>query len=505
MTRFSLSFLFVAIAAMVLFASCSKKPAAPVVVENEGDKPSITVTNTSVVTLTADQVSFDVTIRERGQNVDKLTDDGNIRSNKVKEVLKRLGIESTPTRQFSVTPYYSYTIIDKNGNLYDRDNERREYKYHEYLHTFAVKFEHADKNPELVGQAIDAILAVDSAEIGNVTFGITDNRKANAAVRKASAQAVMRKINSYAEGCGVAVKGIRNMHEGAYTRDTGMVMAKASGVTANRYAAAAPMMDMVEEAKMMDDDSSTQITSDKISVNAEVNYTAILAGNAKSRLNVRGFAEIKATPDVAEFIVTARISGYNTSQLVRDGSKIIKGLCDRLNGECEMTTVQYSILPYFVSEKNESQIYHSDRANILNQFEFIHSVRIKVMNFDEGNKLGKVIDSVKKNADERISIGGVSYSISDNTKYSDEARSGAAANGKEKCEIYADGAGTDASGVFSIIENYSAQDTDIDGDGLYYGSQGKKIYKGSDIAENQTVIFRDKVSVRSQLTVTADI
>ena len=502
MKRF-LMFVSFLICTAMLFVSCSKKPAA-VVVENEGDKPSITVTNTSVVTLTADQVSFDVTIRERGQNVDKLTDDGNIRSNKVKEVLKRLGIESMPTKQFSVTPYYSYTVIDKNGNLYDRDNERREYKYHEYLHTFAVKFEHADKNPKLVGQAIDAILATDNAEIGNVSFGITDNRKANAAVRKASAQAVMRKINSYAEGCGVTVKGIRNMHEGAYTRDTGMVMAKASGATANRYAAAAPMMDMMLEAEMADD-SSTQITSDKISVNAEVDYTAILAGNVKSRLNVRGFAEIKAVPDVAEFIVTARISGYNTSQLVRDGAKIIKGLCDRLNGECEMTTVQYSILPYFVSEKNESQIYHSDRANILNQFEFVHSVRIKVMNFDEGNKLGKVIDSVKKNADERISIGGVSYSISDNTKYSDEARGGAAANGKEKCEIYADGAGTLASGVFSIIENYSAQDTDIDGDGLYYGSQGKKIYKGSDIADNQTVIFRDKVSVRSQLTVTADI
>ncbi len=500
----ALVFLSFALLVAFAFVSCSKKGA---VAEPEKEQPSITVTNTSVVTLTADQVSFDVTIRERGDDVDKLTDSGNIRSNKVKAALRKLGIENMATRQFSITPYYSYIMIDKKANEYDRENERKEYRYHEYLHTFTVKMENVDKNPDLIGKAIDCIMSIGDAEISNITYSITDNRKANASVRRASAQAVMRKINSYADGCGVKVKGIRNMHEGAYTRDTGVVMA--NGATANRSvmkSAAAPMMEMamadLDDAK----DASTQITSDKIGVDAEVDYTASLGGSLKNKLNVRGFSEIKAVPDVAEFMVTVRISGDRIPDLVRESANIIKGICQRLNGECDMTTVQYSVSPYFISDKSsDSQIWHSDKANVLSKYDFTHGIRVKVMDFDKDNKLGRVIDLVKKNTDERISIGSVTYSISDNTKYADEARKGATANGKEKCEIYADGAGAKTSGVFSIVENYSVQDTDINGDELYYGKSGKRIYNGNDIADGQTVIFRDKVSVRAQLTVTVDI
>lgn len=488
-------FIFVFIC--ITFSACNKKSSS---IE---ESANITVTNTSVVTLTADTVSLDITIRERGVDVDKLTDDGNIKANRVKTILGNMGIKDVATSQFRVMPYYSYTIIDKDKGVYERDNERSEYKYHEYLHTLKVKVGDADKNPELVGKAIDEVVKIKGVEIGNIRYSVADNRKANAAVRKTSAQAVVKKINSYAQGCGVKVKNIRRMHEGYYTKDSS-IEALGAPATRNTFAVAAKSA-ITYDADEGFDDVSTQITSEKMGFTAEVDYTSYLSGRKDSTLSVSGFSEVKAQPDIAYFTFTVRLKGDNATSLASKSADIIKAICSRINAECELTSKSYSISPFFENYPSESSLYHADRANILKYYELVHDIAVCVRDFDKDNKLGRIIDLVKKDAGDNISIGFINYKMSDNSQYTDQARQGASANALQKCQIYADGAGVECTGVFSIAERSSTQDTDIDGDELYYGKSGKKLYKGSEIQNGQTVIFRDKISVRAQLTVTADI
>ena len=500
---FYICLLFVA----VFFNSCQKKGIVYVQSNQDEEVSKITVTNMSVVSMTADCVSFDVTVRERADSTQEATDKGNIKANRVKSILKSMNITDVFTSSFSVSPYYFYEVIDLEKNHYDRENETKKFMYSEYVHTMTVKIKNANLNPQLVGNAIDSVLRVENAEINNINYTILDNRKANAAVRKSSAQAVMKKIKSYADGCGVNIKSISQMREGTYTRDSAMPMA--GGATKNTYAMAKAntlmlsrsMMDSAEE----DADEKTQISSDKVNFSAEVDYTALIEGDKKNTLNVRGFWQVETDPDVADFTITINLNDTNTLKLAQKSAQIVKDICTRLDGRCEMTSTYYDISPYFVPLESSSNIYHADRANNIKYYVLTHNINIRVKDFNKDNKLGEVIDLVKKGTADTLSIGSINYSVSDSTSYADEARKGAASNGKEKCDIYASGAQTKCVGVYSIRENYSAQDSDIDGDDLYYGKSGKVIYKGSDISDYQTVIFRGKVSVRSQLTVTVNI
>lgn len=161
---------------------------------------------------------------------------------------------------------------------------------------------------------------------------------------------------------------------------------------------------------------------------------------------VTGEASVGVVPDVARFTAgvvteakTAREAAANNNTLMTAVMSAIKaaGVADR-----DVQTSGYSVMP--VIANNSGSPPSPDR---ITGFRVTNSVALTLHSLD---KVGSTIDAVT--AAGANTLGGVEFTVADESKALDAARIEAMADARRKAELYAKAAGATLGGVLEIRE-----------------------------------------------------
>ena len=156
-----------------------------------------------------------------------------------------------------------------------------------------------------------------------------------------------------------------------------------------------------------------------------------------STISVSGEGEVFAVPDVATFTYTTSVERVKTAKEAQDEGARISNLADEYlkeNGvdKKDIKTVNYSLQPQYKYVQIVCITFPCNpREQEFDGFTLTHSVQVKVRDIDSA---GDIISGITSVGDNKVSVGGLSFTIDDEDALKEEARELAIYDAKSKAK-----------------------------------------------------------------------
>lgn len=156
-----------------------------------------------------------------------------------------------------------------------------------------------------------------------------------------------------------------------------------------------------------------------------------------STISVQGEGEVFAVPDVATFTYTVSVERVKTAKDAQDEGARISNLADEYLKESgidkkDIKTVNYSLQPQYKYVQIVCITFPCDpREREFDGFTLTHSVQVKVRDIDSA---GDILSGLTSAGDNKISVGGLSFTIDDEDALKEEAREIAIKDAKSKAK-----------------------------------------------------------------------
>lgn len=175
-----------------------------------------------------------------------------------------------------------------------------------------------------------------------------------------------------------------------------------------------------------------------------------LADDPGPTIAVTGHGEVMAAPDTAYITSGVTTRGETAAAALEANSLAMQDILETLTAagiaERDIQTSNFSVNPNYVySDSRDEEGY--TRPPRIDGYQVSNTVTVRVRDLDS---LGAVLDravSVGANT-----INGISFTIDDPSELLDHARKSAFSDARAKAELYAEEAGVDLEGLYSITE-----------------------------------------------------
>ncbi len=208
--------------------------------------------------------------------------------------------------------------------------------------------------------------------------------------------------------------------------------------------------------------------------------TTMIFAQSNYTLTSNGSATISVDPDIANINIFITSSNASSSQATKDVNKktdkVINALVDSGIKESDIITTGFNVYPNYDYNKS---------SPVLTGYEASHGLNITVRDI---NKVGEIIDiAVANGAD---GINNVSYGVSNEQEYYDQALTLAIKDAMRKGQVMANASGLGDAQVISIQENTTNT--------VYSDYQNNE----DSLANKRTAVYANDVNISASVTIT---
>ncbi len=217
-------------------------------------------------------------------------------------------------------------------------------------------------------------------------------------------------------------------------------------------------------------------------------------------ISVSGEGETLAVPDIASFTFTVSADAKTVASAQEDVTKKMNAVLAELEkqgiDEKDIKTTDYSVYPrYSYPQVNCSPYSCPSGRQVLDGYTASHNVSVKVRKTDDA---GKILGLVGERGATNLS--GINFTIDDPEKLTQEARTEAIENAREKAKILSRNLGVKLVRVVSYSDNFDGGVMPYAREGMAYGMGAKDVAVAQSAPAPQLPTGENKIRVIVNVT-----